>query len=448
MRTHRLDGTSLASARCEEMLLETLLGAALLLTQSNVASGGPAWEPTQRLNRGFVVNGGEVAPFASDPRAGIDARGAALVVWSAPPRRGADRTDIYAASAPAGKAFAPARVVLVDADEPELAVLPDGRAMLTASRGTRDPDVLLIGTVDGRFDGARALGGRSDRVRALTATPQGAVALIGDRAAQRPDTRVREIDHDGAIAAARDVGLDDFDQRDQVTRGSDGTLAMAQGAQVVIRSPAGDWRRVRTPFGNDTADSQAGVAPDGRVSVAGIDVRDSGEASSYGGIVVAELPADARRFSPLRHLPVLPLDHPYAFGPVVAYDGEGHRVVGWVEDTHPDAGEEAETAFGRALASTSTTPRLALDPKAGDLRLLPTTLGVLSASDGGPWRSALLRGGTAQGLSGPAGRASPATFGTERGFATSAARTVLVWRGLPDGGIRAALLEGSSRRRS
>ena len=88
-----------------------------------------------------------------------------------------------------------------------------------------------------------------------------------------------------------------------------------------------------------------------------VDVREAGEGTYYGGIVAAELAAGARRFGPLRRAPVLPLDRPHAFGPVVAYDSAGDRVVGWVEDTHPDAGEEAETTFGRAIASTGTTPR-------------------------------------------------------------------------------------------
>jgi hypothetical protein len=397
---------------------------------------GPGWAPTQQLNQGFVVDGSERAPFASDPRGGVDARGAALVAWSVPRTPGRSGTDLYAAAAPAGQRFGPARLVLRGGDAPEVAVLPDGRVLLSAIHGVNGPSVLLTGKVDGRFGAPRVLGPRT-WVSGLIPTPQGALAVLETRSRTQP-AKVREIGPKGAVGRARDVGVS-LHQREQAARGADGTLAFAVGSRLVIRSPAGRWRRVRIPLGARAVDSQAGVAPDGRISVAAISDPEYGEASAYGRIVVTELQPGARRFGPLRRAPVHPAGRPNAFGPVVAYDGRGRRVVAWIEDTHPDAGEETESAFGRVVA-WSGGRRLVLDDKAGDARLLGTAGGVLAASDGGPWRTSLLAGGTRTSLLGPTGRAFPATFGTERALASSRRRTLLAWRGWPDGGIRAALL--------
>ncbi len=416
------------------------IAAALLLSQPAAAIDAPIWAPTQQLNRGFIVDGSELAPESSDPRAGIDAQGAALVVWAVPRKPGQFGTDVYGATAPAGQPFRAARLVLANADAPELAVLPDGRALLTATRNDNGPEVLVVGRVDGEFGAVREIGGPRQRVSALAATPQGAVALVVDPTAPVPRTRVLEIGAQGVVGARRDVGLGEFAQRNQVARGADGTLAIAGDSQVVIRSPAGRWRRVKTRLGTSADDPQAGVSPDGRVSVAAIRSREFGEAAVYGGIVVAELQAGANRFGPLRRAPVRPARRPSAFGPVVAYDASGHRVVAWIEDTHPDAGEEQESAFGRAIAWTAAGHRVTLDTKAADVRLLGAANGVLSASDGGPWRTHLLTARHATRLDGPRGSAEPATFGTERGLATSRARTILAWRGRPDGGIRVARL--------
>jgi hypothetical protein len=112
-------------------VLSTLLAlVALLGSSSTSASAGPTWSPTQQLNTGFVVNGGEGVPEGSEPSVGIDTQGGALVVWSAPRRRDAAETDVYASSAPPGQAFGPATVVIADAEDPALAVAADGRALI------------------------------------------------------------------------------------------------------------------------------------------------------------------------------------------------------------------------------------------------------------------------------------------------------------------------------
>jgi hypothetical protein len=79
-----------------------LLIVAVWLLVPSVALAAPTWSAPQQLNRGFVNDDRESVPFSSDPYVGVDATGAALVVWSVPRTPGTEGTDVYAAAAPAG----------------------------------------------------------------------------------------------------------------------------------------------------------------------------------------------------------------------------------------------------------------------------------------------------------------------------------------------------------
>jgi hypothetical protein len=301
--------------------------------------------------------------------------------------------------------------------------------------------MFAVGGVDGRFEPARKFPGRG-LVEAL-------LAVRGDRfvsvqtattgAAIR--TRVRELDARGRVGRARDVGTDDLSLSDQISLGRDGTLALAQidtkGARVVIRTPAGRWRSRFTPLGGEVNEPQAAVAPDGSIGVVAIRPRLYGEAGAYGRVAWAELAPGAKHFGTVHLAPVRPLRRPSAFGPDIAYDGRGRRVVTWIEDPRPDPGGESETAYGRVIASTGQR-RSSLHDSAHQVSLLALPQGVLVASDAGPWRTDIVTPVRVAPLSGPTGNPLGANSGSERSFATSPSRTAFAWRGAPDGGIRVA----------
>lgn len=297
--------------------------------------------------------------------------------------------------------------------------------------------MLAVGAVDGRFGAPRSVNGDRGSISSLTPTPQGAVALIASQGQPELSASTSGINAAGAVGATRDVGLREPDFRDRVVRGADGTLAIAQGSQVVIRTPSGRWRRVRSPFGRGAADAQAAIAPDGRISVVAVKVSVGGEVANYGRIVIAELPKGARRFGPLRRASVRPARRPYAFGPAVAYDGRGRRVVTWIEDTKPDAGLEQEEAFGDAISWTRASRRTRLRSQTGDVQLLTVPGGVLATQQGRSWRTSLFGARGQMLLSGPSGGVY--TSEGPRAIASSGARTVFAWRGKPDGGIVALL---------
>jgi len=120
--------------------MRIVLGLLLSLLAATPAGAAPAWTPTQQLSTGLVVNGSEGVPGGSPPSVGLDATGAALVVWSVARERGKIETDVFAATAPAGGAFGPARVVVAGGENPQLAVLPDGGAVEAGAA----VDVLLL----------------------------------------------------------------------------------------------------------------------------------------------------------------------------------------------------------------------------------------------------------------------------------------------------------------
>ena len=282
--------------------------------------------------------------------------------------------------------------------------------------------------------------------------PQGALALTGHFDSDAP-TLVRDVTPDGAVGPARDVGLGGYyapgvlyvgGAPGSIAHGPDGTLVFPVGRTIVVRRADGTWQRIATGFPRSTSRVQAAASSDGRISVVAITHPQYGEAASYGGVSSAELRAGAARFSRPRAYPVRRLreqytrhaPRPWAFIAAVAYDSRGQRVVGWIEDTFPDPGAEAEEAVGRAVAWIGGR-RVTLDTRAAQLAFVARGDGVVALSDLGAWRSSLLGGGTRIPLAGPAGTPSSGTA-----LATSPARTLLAWRGKPDGGISVAFLTG------
>jgi len=427
--------------------MRIVLGLLLSLLAATPAGAAPAWTPTQQLSTGLVVNGSEGVPGGSPPSVGLDATGAALVVWSVARERGKIETDVFAATAPAGGAFGPARVVVAGGENPQLAVLPDGRALLTVV--LRQREVLLAGRVDGTFGPPQPLGGEGEAVVALLPIPQGVLAVTADIDGERPNT-VRDISPDGAAGPTRVVGLA-YDPGalyvggggpGAVARGADGTLAFPTDRTVTVRRPGGTWERHSNRIGPRQSSAEVAVAPDGRIGVVATTHPLYGEVASYGGVSVAELKPGARRFGPPRALPVRKRQQeytrdrprPFAVEPALAYDLRGRRVVTWIEDTFPDPGEDAEEAVGRVIAYRNGK-RHVLDRRAANVTLAARADGVLALSDLGAWRSWLLGPGAHVALTGPAG-----TPRSEVQVAVAPSRTVVAWRGTPDGGIRAAFL--------
>ena len=376
------------------------------------------WGAPQQLNTGTVVDGGERAPFSSDPRVGIAANGAALVAYAV-------GENVWIAAAAPGAGFGPPRKLMSGESEPELAVQPDGTAIVTAGTGTEAQGVYATGNVDGTFGAVRPLP-EPGLVTAVYPVPGRFVAIDQTRG-----SRVLEFDTGGELvnSAGRDVSAD----RDRVGIGTDGTLAFpsyANGkAAVTVRTPDGRWRTHRFRS-SELDDPHATVAPDGRVGLVAVRPRLTGEAARYGRVVAAEL--GTHGFGRVRTAPVHPAKHPAAFAPGIAYDVKGRRVVTWIEDPSPNPGAENEVARGRVIAWAGGR-RALLDGGAASATLVRAGQGVLVASDGGLWRTTLITGDSVTPLSGPDGR----PFGHAT-LASAGVRTVFAWRGLPDGGIRAA----------
>lgn len=398
------------------------------------------WTPPQQLNAGTIVDGGEIAPFASEPRVAIDARGAAVVVYATRNARG-DDNDVFVATAPPGETFGPPRVLIANADVPQVAAQPDGSVLVAALRSTKRGvrTTVVAGRTDGTFGRPRTY--RGFAVSALAVVPGG--RTVAFREHHRRDgpttTSALELAADGSVATRLRVDPGSISQGTEVAAGADGTLAIPQsGGSVVVRSASGHWRRFPTGIRGLMA-QQAAVAPDGKVGLVGIAPRLVGEASSYGRVVAAELSRGDSRFRRLPVPPVVPRRAPTAIEPSIAYDDRGRRVISWIEDTTPDVFSEVETPAGRAIA-VSPDRRTALDARARFVRLTGLASGVLAVSDGGTWSSALLSDAGTVRLAGPKGRATGAAFGTEYAIARSPRRVVLAWRGAPDGGVRTAFL--------
>lgn len=437
------------------LLAPALLAALTLILSAPALADAPAWSPTQQLNTGTVVKGGEPVPFSSGPAVGVAADGATLAAWSVARVRGQEPADVHLSAAPAGGPFAPERIVLPEAENPDLVVLPDGRALLTAR--VRAGSLLLAGRVDGTFGPPRPIGGANEIVTALLPTPRGALALTSrfTEDDETLPTTVREIGGDGQVGEPRDVGLGEFGAAGvayvggapgAVARGADGTLVFPLGRALLVRRPDGRWERLRTPFPRTSPSPDVAVAPDGRITVVSLVGTVSGEVTSYGTVAVAEWRPGTRRFGALRRLPARKrtnaLDggppRAWAFDPVAAYDARGRRVVGWVEDTHPDPGGEQESAVGEAILWSSGR-RTRIATRTGIVSLTGRADRVLAVvADRGQWRTFLAGGrATPRALRGPSGRIIDPPV-----LAAGGRRTVMAWRGAPDGGIRISTLAG------
>ena len=222
-----------------------------------------------------------------------------------------------------------------------------------------------------------------------------------------------------------------------VARGADGTLAFPTDRTVTVRRPDGTWERHSNRIGPRQSSAEVAVAPDGRIGVVATTHPLYGEVASYGGVSVAELKPGARRFGPPRALPVRKRQQEYTRDqPRIAVEPASACLSGdvtWM-DADTDPGEDAEEAVGRVIAYRNGK-RHVLDRRAANVTLAARADGVLALSDLGAWRSWLLGPGAHVALTGPAG-----TPRSEVQVAVAPSRTVVAWRGAPDGGIRAAFL--------
>ena len=354
--------------------------------------------------------------LATDPQVAVAADGAALVAYAVD-------GDTWIAAAPAGGKFGAPRKLLPGQDSPTVAVQPDGTALVTGGTGTAGRGVYAVGAVDGTFGEAKPLP-EPGLVTAVVAVPGRFLAAIETETGHR-----LEFDTHGALLSSSNGGLGG-------EAGPDGTLAFAfhgpGTAGVTVRRPDGRWttHRFKAP---ELDDPQAAVAPDGRIGFVAVRPRLTGEAALYGSVVVTEL--GPRGFGTLRTAPVEPAKHPTAFAADIAYDAQGRRVVAWIEDPSTNPGAEGEVARGRVWALVGGR-RVLLDGGAAHVTLVPIPQGVLAVSDGGAWRTVLINGTAVTRLNGPSGRPYDGAA-----LATSADRTVFVWRDRRDGGVRAAFTQ-------
>lgn len=408
------------------------------------------WRATQRLSVGPAVNGGTPAPFPTSPSVGVDARGGAVVTWSAPRRRGQRPVDVLLAVARPGARFGPVQRI-AEGDNPKLAVASNGDVMLAYTR--RDGRVTIArGTVDAGLKKHRTLGlpqgarvGRFGRTRYSAST--GGVALAGDGTAivvtVTPTRRasvaeVHVLPSSGAPAAPRRLPAREVEDCALIT-GPDGSVILRAGDRLFTRSLGGDFDDgVRVPVPID----HVAVAPDGHVGVVGLEqLKFSETGGAFGRVLLSERPAGTSAFSAQRRAPI-PRD---ASAPALAYDGASRPVVAWIRDRVTDPFEETEAgeeAFGAAEAWAGGAA-LPLGDTAADVLTagLPGG-GVLIVTDGARWSSAVVEQGAVRRVRGPIGRPLPSI--DDRGAGALAAgprRAVLAWEGDPDHGVRVALAD-------
>ena len=398
------------------------------------APAGPAgWGPTQQLSTGAVQNGSAVVPFPDAPTAGVDATGRALALWTAPRFHGDRTTEVRLAVAPAGEPFGAPRVVARgtfprNPGRSMVAVAPDGRALMAWMRGD-DSGVVAAGSVDGRFASPVVVGDTTLITHVVVLRGGAGVVLArggDDRTVAYPVTAA------GKVARAQPLGMTvDDEKQDTVAVGADGTIAVVDGRRVRIRRPgAARFGRLQEVLPLGVIDSAVGVGDRGQVAVAGIVARVFGERARYGDVVLAERRRRGARFRG----PVRAPAGRSAFGLAVTYGSTERPVVAWVRDTDlSDVEGEAERPYGTAEAWSPGRARTVLRRGAWEVQLGGIPAGVLALS-GGDHRSAHLLAGRATRLAPPAGRQS----GGREWLATGPARSVLVWEGAPDGGIRAA----------
>jgi hypothetical protein len=266
------------------------------------------------------------------------------------------------------------------------------------------------------------------------APPQ--VAMAGDGVAvvvwaERNRVLARLVPPEGELGELQRLGSGEIGERD-VAVATDGTIAFRAGTRIGVRRPGGPI--TTTPGVRLRADDQVlAVGDGGRIAIAGTTQDECGEVACYGRPVFVERRPGAARFGAPRH-PPLAGRRPVAFGTRIAYTPAGRRVVTWLEDTHPDAGEEREAAFGRAYAWSGGRPRL-LDRGAATVELD----GDLALTDGGGWTAHLLEAGRAQRVAAPGGRPSPGYGFPTRTIARSGLRVVVTWEQMPDLAIHVAL---------
>jgi hypothetical protein len=114
---------------------------------SNHYTSGPGWgDDSERVSSSSDAGG------ADSPRVGVDDRGSAIAVWS---QRDSGTSGIWASRYTPGGGWGPTSVRLDRAEEgnasaPDLAVLPDGRAVAVWSQSSESPSDIWAN----RFDGA------------------------------------------------------------------------------------------------------------------------------------------------------------------------------------------------------------------------------------------------------------------------------------------------------
>lgn len=397
------------------------------------AAPAVAWSSSVGLSTGVEL---------SAPAIGAASSGAALALFAQSDSYSAQTRNVFLATASAGQPFGKATLLAAGASSPRVAVLPAGRAVLTYSReltASRREAMIARGNVDGTFGPATSLG-QSDAPTALAAAPDGrTLAVTSGYRAKHFYVDVRLIAPDGRLGTPRRLGDVGLSAAGSLAVGPDGTVALVytdpRSAHGQVRAAVlapGQKLRVGTVMSGGFAAPQIAVGPAGRLAVVATKVRATGEDASYGGVVVAERKPGAARFDGPKHVPVTPRSRPYAFGPTVAFDAAGHRVVAWVQDAKPsDTDGEAEDARGASWSWTGGRPAR-LDPSTREITLTGTNQGVLAITDTGPWQAFWVRPDGAHRTSAPQGRASDyaTSADTDRSLLATPARIVFGFVGL------------------
>lgn len=405
-------------------------------TQRVSAADTPSvvWSPSVRLSTGVEL---------ARPAIGVASSGAALAAFSESDSYSATTRTVKIAAAAADQPFSTATTFADSASSPALAVAADGQAIITYVRElspTEREAVVARGNVDGTFSPVVRLG-QAEPPRALALAPDGTAVLVTDGFRERKFfVDVRRISAAGRIGAPLILGDVGLSAAGALAVGPDGTIALVftdsrrssrPKIRVAVLAPGARELRITTALQGRYATPQIAVGPAGRIAVAATRVEADGEGTSYGGVTIVERKPGARSFGSPVKAPVTPQHRPYAFGPAVAYDTVGHRVVAWIQDADPsDTDGEAEDSRGVAWSWTGTR-RSRLDTRTREVTLTGTAAGVLAITGTGPWQAFLITPRSTRRVNGPQGRASDYATSpiSDRSVVNSPARVVFGFTG-------------------
>lgn len=264
---------------------------------------------------------------------GLDGRGRGLLVWSQRGRKRSTPSRLVMATAPANGRFGAPRRIRAGS-YPQVAIAPDGRAILAYA--TRDQRGSLIATanVDGTVGPEVALA-PDRRVQHVVIAPDGvaAVTTAGDEGTG--PAYVQLVDPEGRPGPPQRIASEGGPE--QLVAGPDGRIAILGGGGVVEREPGatsfGPLQPLR-PLKEATLKLALGPGSKAAV-VAQTQVRCNEDC--VGDVLFAQRRGPGEPFGEWVRLPVRPRPSdgeriPTASDAELAYDGGGTPVVTWRED--------------------------------------------------------------------------------------------------------------------